>query len=135
MISKNNMYDEFDPQNPHGKPRDDDRAVRSKDEPFPHMHYSDPYWNKEKTIFGKTRKGLFYNYDDRLVQWDRKKHDEAVKAAEASGAKHSTVTWWEEYLTNYHGWAVTVEHVQAGTNRSSGFAYYIFGYNGTAPKA
>jgi hypothetical protein len=91
------------------------------------LHYSEvpPGTSGERTIYGQKEDGLFYDYDDRLWQWDSKAHDKAVK--ENTQELH-TSEWYEEYLTLYYGKKIELRHILIGVNVSSGFCYKVFGY-------
>ena len=92
------------------------------------MHYSDPDADKELTVFGRKREGLFYNYDDRLYgdAWT-----EGCKLA-AEQAQPQTARFYEIALNHFHQTNdVNIEHIILGCNRSNGFSYLVFGYTYT----
>lgn len=76
---------------------------------------------------GESILGLEYAYDDRLQQWDYKKHEEAWKHASSTGLPNRSADLYEAYLTAYYGHPVRLEHVLAGVNVSSGYPYVVFG--------
>lgn len=92
------------------------------------LHYSDPDANKELTVFGRQRPGLFYNYDDRLIgdEWT-----EGCRLA-AEQAKPQTAKFYEIALNHFHQTTnVDIEHIILGCNRSNGYSYLVFGYTYT----
>ena len=91
-------------------------------------HYTDDYYRKERTIWGKKEKGLFYNYSDRLQQWNYEKHKAATETADKTGATRHTAEWYQNYLTVYEGQEVELKHILAGHDLSSGYPYQVFGY-------
>lgn len=100
--------------------------LTDKDEEFEtFIHYSDPRADKEFTVFGKPKKGLFYNYSDRLYS---KEWDEGWELAKKK-AKLKTARFFEIALNHFHGVNnVNLQHVILGCNRSNGYSYLIFGY-------
>jgi len=111
-----------------------DSAVHDKDTEFRvFMHYSDPDADGEPiTVFGAPKKGLFYNYSDRLFgkEWNEG-WDMAVKA----GIKPKTARFFEAVLNHFHGSTdVNLQHVLLGVNRSNGYHYLVFGYTYTSKK-
>lgn len=99
--------------------------IQNKDVPIrTFLHYSDRDRNKEISVFGETRDGLFYNYDDRLPY--EKWHDGLKLAKEV--AVLNSARYFEIALAHVHGKPCNLEHVILGCNRSNGFSYLIFGY-------
>ena len=95
-----------------------------------HLHYSDPTARQERTVFGKARKGLFYNYSDRLQgeSW-RQGWDLAKK----QGLTPGTALFYECVLNHFHeSDDVNLEHVILGCNMSNGYDYLVFGYTYTS---
>lgn len=94
---------------------------------FPYIHYSNPYWDKEHTIFGAKELGLEYQYSDRLEQFD---YDKAKKARIDASKKHPkfNAAYVQEYLTQYYGKPIILRHVIGGVNRSNGYNYYVYGF-------
>lgn len=89
------------------------------------LHYSDPTANRERTVFGKAKEGLFYNYSDRLIG---KKWNEGIEKAEKQ-AKPSTAKFFEIALNHFHDTTtVDLQHIVLGCNMSNGYCYLIFGY-------
>lgn len=90
-------------------------------------------WNssqadKERTIFGAEEKGLFYNYSDRLYDWDYDKAKRAYAYA-AEVATPKTGAYYTAMLSYFHdGAKVDLRHIIAGCNRSNGYPYLVFGY-------
>ncbi len=101
-------------------------ATVDKDEPFnTFLHYSNATARKERTVFGRKRDDLFYNYDDRL------RGDKWRKGLElaADQATPKTARFYEIALAHFHGVDdVDLQHVVLGCNMSNGFSYLIFGY-------
>jgi hypothetical protein len=111
----------------HAAPVDHEITMGDKLKELPYPHYSDPKWDHACTVCGKEEPGLFYNYDDRLRYHEQ--HPAAKAAADKAFPKHPrTPAWWQAYLAAFHGKPCDLRHVLAGTNRSNGFAYYVFGY-------
>lgn len=105
-------------------------AIRDLDMPLETCpHYTDARFDKEQTVYGAAEKGLNYEYDDRIVQWDYEKHKIAAKAATESGAKARTARWYNFYLSVFYGFDVEVRHIEAGVNRSNGYPYCVFGFH------
>lgn len=94
-------------------------------------HYTDERFRHAQTIYGRQVEGLHYDYSDRLWQWDYAKAEEAVKAANASGAPSGSARWLSAYLTAFHGKPAEVLHVMAGWDWATGYAYAIYGYRFT----
>ena len=89
------------------------------------LHYSDPTANKERTVFGEPKGGLFYNYSDRLFgeRWQQG-WDQAMKQSTPQ-----TAEFFEIVLNCFHQTnTVNLRHVVLGCNRSNGYSYLIFGY-------
>lgn len=88
------------------------------------LHYSDPTTREERTVFGSERKGLFYNYDDRLLgdKWTA-----GLKIAESQAVKNSA-RYFEIALSHFHDKPASLEHVILGCNMSNGHSYLVFGY-------
>lgn len=98
------------------------------------MHYTDPDADKpDITVFGQKKKGLFYNYDDRLYG---EKWNEGCKIAAATeGVVGESARFYEIVLNHYHGVDdVDLQHVLLGVNRSNGYSYLVFGYTYTLEK-
>ena len=92
------------------------------------LHYSDPTAREERTVFGKAKRGLFYNYDDRLYgdDWTRG----VKKAKELSRPK--TAEFYEIALKEFHNAeTLDLQHIILGCNMSNGYSYLIFGYTYT----
>lgn len=100
-----------------------------------------PSWTDERfsgggmqTVFGRVRpgqefiKGLRYDYDDRLREWDYAKHRAAWGQATALELPHRSAEFYEAYLSAYYGEPVNLRHVIAGVNFATGYPYVVFGY-------
>lgn len=95
-------------------------------EKLPFIHYTASNAYVARTVFGCERKGLFYNYDDRIRSVD------AEDAADASSYQKNSVGWWTAYLNAFHkSNDVKIEHVLSACNRSTGYQYFVFGYTYT----
>jgi hypothetical protein len=111
-----------------------DWALTDKDTPFRYlMHYSDPDASGEPiTVFGQARKGLFYNYSDRLYG---KEWNEGWAKAKEAGLKPNTARFVEAVLNHFHGSTdVDLQHILLGVNRSTGYHYLVYGYTYTSKK-
>lgn len=91
-------------------------------------HYSDSYFKKERTIYGKPNNNLEYVYSDRLYQWDYEKASESWIKAEEKYGNEDTVRKYEFYLSEYYNKQVEINHIIAGVNASNGFPYQAFGF-------
>lgn len=90
-------------------------------------HYSDDRFKEQQTIFGQEQKGLIYDYNDRLQQWDYELNERAWQYAAETETPH-TASFYEKYLSGYRGAKVTLYHIIAGVNYSNGYPYLVFGY-------
>ena len=101
-------------------------VVRNKSIPFrTFMHYLDKDASKELTVFGGSRSGLHYNYEDRLYGG---KWTEGLRIASEQANKGSA-RFYEIALNHFHGVSdVDLQHVVLGCNRSNGHSYLVFGY-------
>ena len=100
-----------------------------------HMHYTDPDADLREpiTVFGRPRKGLFYNYSDRICYGNQWRLGEYY--AELCGAEVHTARWFEICLNTFHGSQdVDLQHVMLGVNRGTCYDYLVFGYTYTLPK-
>jgi hypothetical protein len=91
-------------------------------------HYTNPLFRTPQTVFGRERKGLHYDYSDRLWEWDWNKASAASDAATTSGARLKTAAWYEAFLSAYYARPVVVHHILAGYNLATGYPYAVFGY-------
>lgn len=106
--------------------RESTRVSQDKDAQLPYPHYTDERWNKAQLVFGSECKTQECSYSDRLYEWDYKAAD---KADDACKGMDRTVARIEKWLEVYHGKPVNVRCVYAGVNRSSGYPYYVYGYD------
>jgi hypothetical protein len=98
------------------------------------MHYSDPEAQEREpiTVFGAAKKGLFYNYSDRLLG---KEWNEGWDLAKKAGLKLKTARFFEAVLNHFHGTTdVNLQHILLGVNLSSGYDYLVFGYTYTSKR-
>lgn len=94
------------------------------------LHYSDPTAREERTVFGSRKKGLFYNYSDRLVG---KRWEEGCKLATQKGLPLKSAAFYEEVLKHFHDSDdLDLQHVILGCNMSNGYDYLVFGYTYTS---
>ena len=115
-------------------------AVLDKNKPIrTFLHYSDPQARETLTVFGETKDGLFYNYDDRLATcgWnpDGKPWHECLEIAagtlaiDPSHSSQRTARLYELALVLFHKTdTVDLQHILLGCNVSNGFSYLVFGY-------
>lgn len=98
----------------------------SLDTQLAYPHYSDPTWDYENTIFGAKADNLHYNYDDRLRQFDYAKHKKGEE--KAKNINRNTARYWLEYLKGYYEKDIDLQWIGAGSNRSNGYPFWVFGY-------
>lgn len=67
-------------------------------------HYSDNRFKVEQVVYGcrGNSQSLFWDYDDRLREWDYEKAPAAWKHATASGVTLRSARFYEEYLRYYY---------------------------------
>jgi len=97
--------------------------------PLPYPHYTDHYWNTARLIWGREVKTAECNYSDRLWQWDSQMAERASYVCKLASLPNNTARWVEVYLTFYHDRPVILRYIMAGCNLSSGYAYYVYGYD------
>lgn len=100
--------------------------ARSKNTPLPYPHYTNDYWNTARLIYGTECTTQECSYSDRLWQWD---YAAAERASEAVKGQPDTAARAEAWLSAYHGKPVVLRCILAGCNVSSGYAYYVYGYD------
>lgn len=89
------------------------------------LHYLDPTARKERTVFGQEKRGLFYNYEDRLYS---NKWWNGLELAKKE-ATPNTARYYEIALNHFHDVQnVNLQHIILGCNMSNGNSYLIFGY-------
>lgn len=98
---------------------------------LPYAHYSDKRFESPQIVFDDTRnatefKGLNWDYDDRLRQYDSDRHKAAHNHA-ISVAGGRTVEYCKAYIKAYYPGA-TLKAIAASFNQATGYEYYIFGY-------
>lgn len=109
-------------------------ATDNFDQKLHYSHYSDKYYDQPRTIYGhKVNLPNFgYDYSDRIQQWDYKKAEQAAEFADFQGWTARTANWYQAYLQFYFNDPdLKLYHIMAGTNRSNGYEYLIFGYTHT----
>ena len=98
-----------------------------KNTPIQHfLHYTDDTFPIERTVFGREKDGLFYNYSDRLGGdgWNK-----GVKLAQEKQLEPHSAAFYEECLKAFHeADSLDLQHVILGGNNSNGYSYLIFGY-------
>lgn len=90
-----------------------------------YLNYNDAD-TSERDVFGSAKKGLFYNYSDRLYGelWK-----EGVDLAVKEGIKGNTARFYERILNHFHQTVtVDLQHIILGVNLSTGYSYLVFGY-------
>jgi hypothetical protein len=134
LIYYNNkyLYDSWDsPYGPYGS-RKPHVAFNENAILDTYTNWNSPQADKERTIFGEKEPDLFYNYSDRLYEWDYEKHRRANEYA-GLVAQPKTAAFYAAMLSYFHdGAEVSLRHIIAGCNRSNGFPYLIFGYKYTS---
>jgi hypothetical protein len=108
-------------------------VASSPDQVLACPHYSDERWREALLIYGKQCKTDECNYSDRLYEWDYEAAERASKACEEAGLRSRTARQVETWLSAYHGKPVTLRYILGGCNWSSGYAYYVYGYDYQAP--
>lgn len=96
---------------------------------LPYIHYSDEYWNSAQLIYGAECKTEYVNYSDRLWELDYSAAERAEQACKAAEIHFNTPAWHERFLSEYHGKPVQLKYMQGGTNRATGYTYYVYGYD------
>lgn len=99
------------------------------DQALAYPHYTDDRWNTAQLIYGKEQRCTAVNYSDRLWQWDHEAAERAGEACKAAKLPNNTARWTEAWLSAYHGKPVTLRYIMAGCNVSTGYAYYVYGYD------
>lgn len=107
-------------------PRRAPAAPTNLDAAIPYPHYSDDRWKQAQLVWGTEQRCTEVNYDDRLWQWD---WDAGERAREATKGMDRTARMYQQWLSAYHSKPVVLRYVMAGCNWSSGYAYYVFGYD------
>ena len=87
------------------------------------IHYSDHRAQKGVTTFGEPCDRLFYNYDDRLPNWQSH-----LDVARKQGLDRHTAMFYEVALSSFHGKPVDLRHIVCGANAHNGFPWMCFGY-------
>lgn len=107
-------------------------AIRNEDAILDtYTRWDSPQAKEERTIFGGKEDDLFYNYSDRLAEWDYHKDRRANEYA-ALVAQPKTAGYFRAMLSYFHdGAKVSLRHIIAGCNRSNGFPYLVYGYKYT----
>lgn len=113
------------------------RHTTNKDAVLAFSHYSDPAYDGDgQIIFGGEVKGMRYEYDDRLCQWDRGKHDAAWEAAAEEHGKANTARRIESYLRHYYDDpGLELLAIRTGTRPFDGYPWYAYGFKQSALNA
>lgn len=107
------------------------------------LHYSDPEARKLLNVFGEEKRGLFYNYSDRIEGWDSKKWRKGLELAKEgsrevdskSQYQVGSARYFEVALNHFHDVEdVNMGHIILGCNISTGYSYLVFGYRYTTKK-
>jgi len=91
-------------------------------------HYTEDDFKHAQTVFGQDVKGLGWDYDDRIREWDYNKANMAWEKAKESGHTMRSANFYEDYLSEYFGKPVDLICIKAGFNVSNGYPYCVFGY-------
>ncbi len=107
---------------------------------FPHytVFYDKKFDGKRKSmvVFGGEIDGLYYDYDDRLREWDRDKYSQAIKEAKKRYPRKAnqyyghTQQLWEYFLKVYRDREldnVSLRFIESGV-RPDGHPWAVFGY-------
>ena len=112
--------------------------TNSKHAVLSYSHYSDPAFDGHgATIFGDEKaQGLQWEYDDRLMQYDREKHEAAWEAAVIECGKRRTAHRIECYLKHYFDDpGLQIVAIKSGTGQFNGYAWYAYGFRPTPQEA
>lgn len=104
-------------------------VATSLDQVLAYPHYSDERWSDAQLIYGKKCKCDEVNYSDRLYQWDSESAQRASNVLKEAGLNARTARGIQVWLTEYHQRPVIIRYIMGGTNWSSGYAYYVYGYD------
>ena len=101
-----------------------------KDAVLAHSHYSDPAYNGDgAVIFGKEKKGISYEYADRLQQWEPEKADSAWRKARTECGDKNTARRIESYLRHYYDDPkLNLVCIRTGTQPFNGYPWYAYGF-------
>lgn len=104
--------------------------TNSKDAVLSWSHYSDPAFDGNgQIIFGKELDGMRWEYDDRMRQWEPKKHEEAREAATAECGDKRTARRIESYLRHYYdNPALNLVCIRTGTRPFDGYPWHAYGF-------
>ena len=106
-------------------------AVQDRDVPLklsPHYRHDMPMFEQEQVVFGKREDGLYWEYSDRLWEWDRKKAEDSWKIASEAGHVKGSANAIQAYLSAYFGKPVDLVCVISGVNRGNGYPYNVYGF-------
>lgn len=84
------------------------------------------------TLFGIGEKPKHHVYSDRLYQWNPKKYNELRKKHFNDIAQlwdNSDIEKIEDFLSDYFEKKVKLLKVLRGENQSTGYPYWVFGYD------
>lgn len=96
----------------------------TNDEPqLEYPHYTNDKWSEACVIWGCKAGASEWFYSDRMSN-NRDRHRAARKAAEPH--HNNTASWWEAYAAAYYpGYRLVC--LQAGSNLSNGYPYWVVG--------
>lgn len=94
-----------------------------------YSHYSDPAFDGPGAcIYGKYEKDLYWDYADRLQQWDYEKSQNIHNALREKYGDKRCARRIEEYLSLYYGRVVDLKCIMSGTQSVDGYPWYAYGY-------
>lgn len=103
-----------------------------KNKQLAYPHYSDETFAASggAIIFGQERKGLRWEYDDRLRQWEPEKHANAWALVVNQCGIKRTAARIEKYLQAYYDdEKLELVAIIAGARRDNGYAWYAYGFH------
>jgi hypothetical protein len=90
--------------------------------------YRNPKWQTEPIIYGENEGGLTWEYSDRMISYNRPKHEESETQASEAGAVEGTAQYIEQYLRAYYD-APTIQLICVlGSTLPNGQPYYVYGF-------
>jgi hypothetical protein len=104
-------------------------VASSINETLAYPHYSDERWERPQLIYGRECKTAECNYSDRLFQWDHTAAERASEACKKAKLNQRTAKQVETWLSAYHDRPVKLRYILGGCNLSSGYPYYVYGYD------
>lgn len=102
-----------------------------------HPHYTNSVFATPQTVWmaegRKLGKGGYvkdaeYNYSDRIWQWDWSKASKANEVIDSTINRNSAAYIQEFLRYFFDNPKLTLVHIMASFNQSTGYAYQVFGY-------